>query len=122
MIFLITGTQLLCDSRCGICRGIHALLQNPNLRLKHLGFPPTSPLHGFLPNYKCKPGVNDALFASVGRQSENSSADGFDCFCVKIKGRLTFKSNNANFSVAKPGLFPDTDGPKCPYASGQHFC
>lgn len=23
-------------------------------------------MHGFLPNYKCKPSVNDALFALVG--------------------------------------------------------
>lgn len=93
---------------------MHALLQNPNLHLKHLGFSPTSPLHGFLPNYKCKRSVNDALFALVGRQSENNSADGFDCLCVKIKGTLTFKSNNANFSVAGDWLFPDSDGPKCP--------
>lgn len=76
----------LCDSRRGIFRGIHALLQNPNLYLKHL-VSPTSPLHGFLPNYKCKRSVNDALFALVGRQSENNSADGFDYLCLKIKGR-----------------------------------
>jgi len=45
-------------------------------------FPP-SLFRGFLPNYECKPSVNDALFALVGRQSENNSADGLDCRCVR---------------------------------------
>lgn len=82
----------------------YMLLRNPNLHLKHSGFP-LSPLHGLLPNYKCKPSVNDALFALVGRQSENNSADGFDCLCVRLtNGTLKFKSINVNFSVAKPEL------------------
>lgn len=80
------------------------MLQNPNLHLKHSVFFLSSPLHGFLPNHKCKPSVNVALSALVGRQSENNSADAFDCLCVRLTGTLTFKSNNANFSVAKPEL------------------
>lgn len=85
-IFFYYNTQLLCDLTDVEFAEEYMHCCKIQICILNILFFPPSPLHVFLPNYKCKPSVNDALFAVVGRQSENNSADGFDCLCVRLTG------------------------------------